>query len=191
MTNSGFTTMLHALGRGEDGADEAVLRTAYSDLRSMAARMLRPMPPGATLQPTALINEACLHYLWGPEPPRWENRGHFFTMMATAMHDVVVAYARRRAAKRRGGDRKRVPLDNLDAPDRTAQSVIDVDGMMARLAAHDAQAARIVQLHFFGGLTHEEIAAALDLSYAKVRREWDYAKAWLRREFGKEQGDIP
>ena len=182
MTNRrDLTRLLHEAESGDAGAHEALLQAVYEELQAAARAQLSAVPKDATLQATALVHEAYVK-LFRDEQAAWENRRHFFFAASRAMHDVIVEYARRHLARKRGGDRQRVPLEAVDpAADQAAQEILDTDEALHRLHAHDEQCATIVRLRFFGGLTHEQVADTLGLSVARVRREWAYARAWIKQ----------
>ncbi len=170
------------MGRGDGAAEEELLERLYAELLSLAKRQMRHASPGQTLQPTALVHEAYLR-LAGEPGQDWKNRKHFFFVAARAMHDVVVERARRRARKKRGGDRTRVDLNHLEvAFDASPEDVLALDEALCRLEEHLPRAAQIVRLRFFAGLTEEETAAALELSPSTVAREWRLARARLQRD---------
>jgi len=167
-------------GREALGADPR-LSAVYSELRALAGSLLRRQTPGQTLQPTALVHDAWLR-LAARSPGDWESRGHFVSVAAMAMRQILVDHTRRRRALKRGGNRQRVELD--DVCDLIAGSRLDVlalDEALQRLAAVDARRAQVVELKFFGGLTNEQVAEHLDISRATVADDWAVARAWLRR----------
>lgn len=154
----------------------------YDELRRLAAGYLRRERPGQTLQPTALVNEAYLR-LVKDKNLAWQNRAHFMAIAAHSMRQILVDRARARGSLKRGGSRRRITLSEAAAAaEGLSVDVIAIDESLDRLAALDAQQARIVELRFFGGLTVEETAEALGISPATVKREWSVARAWLRRE---------
>jgi RNA polymerase sigma-70 factor (ECF subfamily) len=162
---------------------EALMPAVYAELRRLAAHYLRGERPGQTLQPTALVHEAYLK-LQKDRPERWQNRAHFCAIAAHAMRQVLIERARARDALKRGGGAPRVTFDEglpAQAGDR-GFDMLALDSALERLAALDAGQARIVELRFFGGLTIEETAAAMDVSPATVKRHWALARAWLARE---------
>ncbi len=175
------TQLLQAIGDGDEGAYARLFERLYGELRKVARGQLAGTPPRATLQATALVNEAYLRLL-GKSEPSWENRRHFFFAAARAMHDVLVEEARRKSAKRRGGDRRRVTLDGLDAGVGLATPVDDLlalDEALASIEADDPRQADIVRLRFFAGLSESETADALGVSTRTVSREWGAARARL------------
>ncbi len=165
---------------------EALLPAVYAELRRLAAHYLRGERPGQTLQPTALVHEAYLK-LQKDRPERWQNRAHFCAIAAHAMRQVLIERARARDALKRGGGAPRVTFDEglpAAAPLDSDRGVdmLALDAALDRLAKLDAGQARIVELRFFGGLSIEETAAAMDISPATVKRHWALARAWLARE---------
>jgi RNA polymerase sigma factor (TIGR02999 family) len=164
---------------------DRLMPDAYQELRRLAAAYLRRERPGQTLQPTALVHEAYLR-LAKDKPGRWQNRAHFCAIAANAMRQILVERARARAAIKRGGGQPKVTLiENLDAGGGTSPAPVDllaVDQALDRLAALDAQQARIVELRYFGGLSVEETAEALGISPATVKRDWSVARAFLAQQ---------
>lgn len=155
----------------------------YAELRRLAAHYLRGERPGQTLQPTALVNEAYLR-LRRDRPERWQNRAHFCAIAAHAMRQILIERARARHALKRGGGQPRVTFDE-SLPAAAADPGVDLvalDAALERLAALDASQAKIVELRFFGGLSIEETAEALDISPATVKRHWAVARAFLLKE---------
>ena len=163
------------------GALDEILPAVYAELRRVAAAYLRRERPGQTLQPTALVNEAYVRL--AGQHPRFQNRAHFCAIAANAMRQILVERARARNAKKRGGGAPRVTL--VEGLAANPESPVDLDALdeaLTRLAALDAEQARIVELRFFGGLSVEETAEALGVSPATVKRHWAVARAWLARE---------
>ena len=161
---------------------DSLLPAVYQELRRLAAAYLRRERPGQTLQPTALVHEAYLR-LMKDRPDRWENRAHFCAIAAHSMRQILIERARARGAAKRGGARQRITLDDaLVAGSDRSIDLLALDEALERLAELDPQQARLVELRFFGGLTIEETAAAMDISPATVKRHWTLAKAWLTRE---------
>ena len=161
---------------------DSLLPLVYKELRRLAAGYLRREKPGQTLQPTALVHEAYLR-LMKDRPDRWQNRAHFCAIAAHSMRQILIERARARGAAKRGGARPRVTLDEaLIAGEDRSIDLLALDEALERLAALDPEQARLVELRFFGGLTVEETAEAMDISPATVKRHWTIAKAWLTRE---------
>jgi RNA polymerase sigma factor (TIGR02999 family) len=181
-----ITHLLDAAARGEAQAAAELLPLVYDELRRLAAQKLRHEQPDQTLDATALVHEAYLR-LVGPGPgdaggqePRWQGRGHFFAAAAEAMRRILIEAARRKQRQRHGGDRQRVPLPDVPAAVQPPDDLLALDEALERLAAEDAEAAAVVKLRFYGGLSIEEAAEALGLSRTQAYRHWTYARAWLR-----------
>lgn len=163
----------------DPAARDRLVAIVYEELHRVARQHLRRERPGHTLQTTALINEVYLR-LAGLERMQWRDRAHFFAMVSTLMRRVLVDYARERGRDKRGAGVSVTSLDGHEAAGPTASlDVVALDEALARLAEIDARQAGIVELRFFGGLTIEETAEALELSPATVKREWASARAWL------------
>jgi RNA polymerase sigma factor (TIGR02999 family) len=162
-------------------ARDRVVALVYDELHRLARQYLSRERPDHTLQATALVNEAYLR-LAGVERVRFRDRAHFFAMAATLMRRVLVDHARDRRRKKRGGGVSLTSLDGHDVAGTSAVDVVALDDALSRLARIDGRQARIVELRFFGGLTVEETATALDTSPATVKREWASARAWLYHE---------
>lgn len=161
---------------------DSLLPLVYQELRRLAANYLRRERPGQTLQPTALVNEAYLRLL-KDRPDRWQNRAHFCAIAAHSMRQILIERARARGAQKRGGARTRVTLEEaLVAGGDRSIDLVALDEALERLANVDPEQARLIELRFFGGLTIEETAAAMDISPATVKRHWIMARAWLARE---------
>jgi RNA polymerase sigma factor (TIGR02999 family) len=173
-------------GAEASGAD-AWSTEVYDELRRMARYHFARLPPGQTLQATALVHEAWLKL--GGAGQHWENRAHFFGAAAQAMRQILVDQARRKAAGRHGAGQERVELTESKivggAPD---DQLLAVNDALDRLAAHDAAKADLVKLRFFVGLTLGEAAEVLGISEPTAKRYWTYAKAWLFRELRGERG---
>jgi RNA polymerase sigma factor (TIGR02999 family) len=177
------TRILSAIEQGDSEASEQLLPLVYDELRKLAAQRLSREKPGQTLQATALVHEAYLRLVGPSDDRRWDNRGHFFAAAAEAMRRILVEAARRKRREKHGGDRNRVPLDDIAqaAPDRR-HDLLALDAALTRLATEDSQAARLVELRHFAGLTTAEAAQALEISPRTADRIWAYARAWLHRE---------
>lgn len=185
MSDDNVTRILSDLERGGSSATEQLLPLVYDELRRLAAKKMRCESADHTLQPTALVHEVYLR-LVGPEArQRWESRGHFYTAAAEAMRRILIEEARRKHSLKRGGDFSRIDLDenvsHRDAPIDYAE-LLALDESLEKLATVDPEAARLVKLRYFAGLTVEEAADAMALSPRTVKRNWSYARAWLQRE---------
>ena len=167
---------------GSREALEALLPLVYQELRRVAAAYLRRERPGQTLQPTALVHEAYLR-LARARDLSWQNRAHFLAIAAHSMRQILVERARAHHAAKRGGGGERVTLDEGHLADGPLDvDLLDLDVALTRLSALEPEHARLVELRYFGGLTIEEAASAMDTSPATVKRMWALARAWLLRE---------
>lgn len=180
-----------ALVESSRGGDEQALATlvplVYDELRRLAARYLRRERPGQTLQATALVHDVYIRLLQDSHLS-WQNRAHFFGIAARSMRQILIERARTRGAAKRGGGLVRVTLDpGLIAAEAESFELEALDDALTRLALLDADLARVVEVRFFGGLTIEETAEALNLSPATIKRRWSLAKAWLVRELGNDK----
>jgi len=176
---SEITLVLEAMGRGDAHASEELLTLVYDELRQLAAARMAREAAGHTLQPTALVHEAWLR-LAGNQAQSWENRAHFFGAAVEAMRRILIERARRKSRLKRGSGQ--VPLDIAEFDIAEAlpdDKILLVDEALEKLKAEDPEKARIVSLKFFGGLTNEEAASILGLNERTVRRQWNYARAWL------------
>jgi RNA polymerase sigma factor (TIGR02999 family) len=175
------THILDAIRSG-DATPEELIALVYDELRRLASHQLSHEQPGQTLQPTALVHEAYLR-LFGDREPLWENRRHFFGAAAEAMRRVLVESARRKGAQKRGGRLSRRELNELQVGDSIPDDeLVAVDEALERLADIDEQAATLVKLRYFGGLTIDEAARVLGISSRTAGRLWAFARAWLIRD---------
>ena len=179
--------LLLNISAGNRQAASDLLPLVYDELRRLADLRMRQEQPGQTLQPTALVHEAWLR-LVGPEDiDRWDGRGHFFAAAAEAMRRILIDRARARKAIIRGGQSRKLNFDELSCSvagsDTAADDrLLDLDQALSRLAQINPEAAQVVQLRYFAGLSVEQAAAALNSSERTVKRNWAYARAWLQRE---------
>jgi RNA polymerase sigma-70 factor, ECF subfamily len=167
---------------GQTDGFEKLMALVYDDLRKLAAWQLQSERPDHTLQPTALVHEVYLK-LAAQNPVDWQNKAHFFALAAQIMRHILVDYARTRQREKRGGAHTNIPLEhtlNLSSP--SDPELIALDEALKALAQKDPRKSLIVELRYFGGLSIEETAEALEISSTTVRREWTMAKAWLQRE---------
>lgn len=173
--------MLKAWSKGDGALADELFPLLYDDLRKRAHSFLRRERPGHTLQTTALINETYLK-LREQRNVEWESRAHFFAICATLMRRILVDYAKTRQRDKRGGGAVHLPLEDLmlDAQQKDNIDMLALDDALNRLAAMDAQQARIVELRFFSGFSIEDTAGVLGISPSSVKRDWRAAKAWLR-----------
>jgi RNA polymerase sigma factor (TIGR02999 family) len=177
------TQLLDAVARREPAAADRLLPLVYDELRQLAAGYLDRERPGQTLQPTALVHEAYVRLVGTDDAAHWHDRNHFIAAAALAMRRILTDNARRKRRDKHGGGRQRVALtDAAEARHDEADRLLALDEALTRLAATDAVAAELVQLHTFGGLSIEEAGQHLGLSRASAYREWAFARAWLRCE---------
>ena len=183
---SEVTRIFSAIERGDAQAAEQLLPLVYAELRRLAAQKLAQEKPGQTLQATALVHEAYLRLVDTDEAKNWNSRGHFFAAAAEAMRRILVDEARRRRRVKHGGGRLRLDLpQDLAAPTARSDDLVALDEALARLESHDREAARLVKLRYFAGLTHEAAAEALGISRGTADRLWALSRAWLFRELSK------
>jgi RNA polymerase sigma factor (TIGR02999 family) len=183
------TRILDAAAAGDPKAAAELLPLVYDELRKLAAARLADEKPGQTLQATALVHEAYLRLVGGGQPQDWNGRGHFFAAAAEAMRRILVESARRKGRVRHGGGRRRLDLDRLSVTDDGQdEDLLALDDALARLEAEEPEAAAVVKLRYFAGLTAEQAAGALNISKRTADRHWAYARAWLFDAVG---GDEP
>jgi RNA polymerase sigma-70 factor, ECF subfamily len=177
------TQLLQRASAGDEQARASLFDVLYDELRRLAEAAMRRERPDHTLQATALVHETYVRL--ADDGGRFENRAHFFGVAASAMRRVLVDHARARRAQKRGGGDALVSVEDLDSlPGGAAGSVdlVALDDALSRLAALDPRQAQVVELRFFGGLSVEETATLLDMSPRTIKREWQVARAWLKRE---------
>jgi RNA polymerase sigma factor (TIGR02999 family) len=180
---SDVTRLLDAAAAGDATAASALLPLVYDELRRLAAQKLAHERPGQTLQATALVHEAYVRLVGRGDEQNWSGRGHFFAAAAEAMRRILVENARRRRAEKHGGGRARQELDSDLVPAvEPREDLLALDEALDKLAAVNRQAAELVQLRYFAGLTLPEAAEAMDMAPRTAGRLWAYARAWLRRE---------
>lgn len=166
--------------------DNTLLRDVYDELRALAANKLAGEAAGQTLTPTALVHEAYLRL--ASASVAWKNRQHFFSLAATAMRRILVDRARARLSLKRGGNLKRVPLDDVAIP--VADDVISqLDLALSQLSELKPQHAQLIELRFFGGLSGDEAAEVLGVSPASADRMWRYARSWLGAAIAENKSD--
>jgi RNA polymerase sigma factor (TIGR02999 family) len=176
------TRILSGIEAGDPHAAEQLLPLVYDELRKLAAQKLAQEKPGQTLEATALVHEAYLRLVDTDQVQQWNNRGHFFAAAAEAMRRILVEQARRKGSEKHGGGRQRVEFNGLElAVELTVADLLPLDEALTALAQRDAQAAQLVQLHCFAGLSIEQAAEALGLSARTAYRDWAFARAWLYR----------
>jgi RNA polymerase sigma factor (TIGR02999 family) len=186
MQEQDVTSLLLAMRDGDSTAARELVPLVYDELRRLAGHYMRGEKPGHTLQATALVHEAWLKLI-DTTRVEFENRSHFFAMAAQQMRRILVDHARARQAGKRGGKGEKLPLNEVVVgPEAEQADIIALDDALQALAKVDPQQSRIVELRYFGGLSIEETAAALGISPATVKRDWNMAKAWLYQELRKE-----
>jgi len=176
------TELLERWGHGDDDALAELTPLVYEELRRLAHRQMGAERPDHTLQTTALVNEAYLR-LAGQTSPNFTNRSHFFAVAAQAMRQILINYAKASQSQKRGGGAIKVELDEaaIVSPEQS-KAIVDLHEAIERLDALDSRKARVVELKYFGGLNHDEIAEVMKISTVTVRRDWVFAKAWLYDE---------
>lgn len=180
------TRQLLAFRDGDAEALDRLMPMVYGELRRVAQRQLGRIRPGQTLDPTALVHESYFKLVRSSEVD-WQSRAHFLGVAARAMRQVIVAHARQKGAAKRGGGDVAVTLDEarIAVGDR-ADELVAIDDALVRLSKRNARLARVVECRFFGGLSEEETAAALDISLRTAQRDWMRARAWLREDLLRE-----
>jgi RNA polymerase sigma factor (TIGR02999 family) len=183
------TRLLNAAAAGDPKAAAELLPLVYDELRRLAAARMAEERPGQTLQATALVHEAYVRLVGGSRTQEWNGRAHFFGAAAEAMRRILVEAARRKGREKRGGDRERVDLDDLavTAPERS-DDLLALDEALTQLAATDPQAAELVKLRYFAGLTVPQAAEVIGVAPRTADFIWAYAKSWLLRKI---EGDRP
>jgi RNA polymerase sigma-70 factor (ECF subfamily) len=173
--------LLHRWRQGDDAALEALMERLYADLRRQARVQLARERAGHTLEPTALVHEVFLR-LGSYQQISWQGRAHFLAVASRAMRRVLVDHARRRNAAKRGAAPVRVTLTDVASPrESTEIDLIALNDALEKLEQKDPRQCRVVEMHYFGGLSYEEIAAVLGVSQPTVKRDWRVARLWLRR----------
>lgn len=182
---SEVTLLLERLRDGDAGATEAIVPLLYGELRAIAAGYLRSERRDHTLQPTALVHEAYLKMV-DQKNADYRSRGHFMAVAAMVMRRILVSHAEKRAAAKRGGGALRVPFDEGLSPAGQADiDLVALDEAMNKLTQRDSRKAKVVEQRFFAGMEMSQIAENLGVSLATVKRDWEYARAWLMREIQK------
>jgi RNA polymerase sigma factor (TIGR02999 family) len=172
------TSLLQEANRGRPDAQDALISAVYQELRRIAGSLMRMERPGHTLQPTALVNEAYLRLVAGES--KWENRAHFFGAAARAMRRILVEHARQKQAARRGGGAERVTFADIRVQSEDPQlDLLNLDEALGALQEVDPRLVKVVELRYFAGCGLEETAELLGVSAATIKRDWNYARAWL------------
>jgi RNA polymerase sigma factor (TIGR02999 family) len=181
------TRILYAIEQGDPHAAEQLLPLVYDELRRLAAQKLAQESPGQTLQATALVHEAYLRLVDGDKAAHWNSRAHFFGAAAEAMRRILVDRARRKQSAKRGGKSRRVSIDDADVGfASSADELLDIDLALSRLADEDPQAARLIQLRYFAGLSIEDAAEIVGISRSTAYEHWSYARVRLKTLLDRE-----
>jgi RNA polymerase sigma factor (TIGR02999 family) len=185
---SDVTHILAAINGGDPKASDELLPLVYDELRKLAAARLAGEKPGQTLQPTALVHEVYLRLIGDGQPADWQGGcGHFFAAAAEAMRRILIERARRKATTKRGGGLRRIEIDQASVGDEGREAeLLALNDALAELERHDAQAARLVKLRYFAGLSHQQAAQALGISRRAADRLWSLARAWLYQRLNAE-----
>jgi RNA polymerase sigma factor (TIGR02999 family) len=174
------TRILADIEQGDPRAAEQLLPLVYDELRKLAAQKMAQENPGQTLQATALVHEAYVRLVGDQSgQERWDSRGHFFAAAAEAMRRILVESARRKQRIKHGGNFDKVAVTDLAAPGPN-DDLVALDEALVLLATEDPRAAKVVELRYFAGLGHEQVAAALGITVYEARQKWTYARAWMR-----------
>ena len=185
-SGSHVTQLLKAWSEGEPTALEKIMPLVYRELHAMARRYMANERPGHTLQATALVHEAYVRLVDSAQST-FENRAQFFALCAQVMRRILVDWARSRHAQKRGGDFQPIELDEaLVVGEERGRDLVSLDDALKVLSLQDERKGKVVELRFFGGLSVEETATALNISPETVMRDWKFAKSWLRRELKTE-----
>ena len=193
-TQPEVTRLLQDWCDGDVEAVDQLMPLVYNELRRLAHYQLQRDRSGHTLDTTALVHEAYLNLVG--QQAEWQSRAHFFAIASRVMRRILIWYARKRNAAKRGGNRPNLSLDQVVVlSDDHLEELLSLDQALTRLQAMDARLCRIVEHRYFGGLTVEETARVMNLSPATIKRDWKTAKAWLRRELSETgeplRGDAP
>jgi RNA polymerase sigma factor (TIGR02999 family) len=185
---SEVSRILERLEQGDGIAAEQLLPLVYQEMRKLAARKLAHEKPGQSLDATGLVHEAYLRLVGPTDGKRWKDHGHFFAAAAEAMRHILVDRARRKRRPKHGGGHRRIELDsNVPAPPAAEGDLLALDNALTRLAADDPEAAQVVQLRYFAGLSVEQAAQSLGMSRATAYRHWTFARAWLLQQLATEE----
>jgi len=183
---SDVTRILESAEAGDPKAAEELLPLVYEELRRVARHKMSLLPPGQTLQPTALVHEAFVRLVGSPTD-HWQSRRHFFAAAAEAMRHLLIDRSRRKQSARHGGGKPHIDLAKIDvAADADSETLRSVDEALEKLAAVDPRAAEFVKLRYFAGMRHDEIAEVMGLSERSSKRIWTFARAWLFDEIRRE-----
>ena len=182
--NPGDITEVLLKWGNRDDAMEQLFPAVYSELHKIAASLMRRERSNHTLQPTVLIHEAYMRMV-RQEEASWKDRAHFFGIAAHIMRQILVEYARRKSALKRGGDVKKALAEDIAVGPGNLEVILDLDEALTKMADWDPRKLEVIELHYFGGLKAEEISEALNLSLPTVRRDLLLGRAWLREQFAE------
>ncbi|MGA7307278.1 MAG: sigma-70 family RNA polymerase sigma factor [Rhodothermales bacterium] len=193
-TTTSVTQLLQKAQTGDEAAVDLLFARVYDTLKALARRQREQWQGDYTLNTTAIVHEAYLK-LFDQKKAEWESQTHFLSVASKAMRHILVDYARRRKAEKRGGNAPKVSLDEVQTPsgdvititEEKADSIVALDKALERLSAIEPREAQVVECRFFGGMTIAETASALGVSPMTVKRDWAMAQAWLLREMKSEQ----
>jgi RNA polymerase sigma factor (TIGR02999 family) len=181
------TKLLCSINQGDSASASELLPLVYDELRKLAKARLTQEKPGQTLQATALVHEAYLRLVKGDESQHWDTRGHFFAAAAEAMRRILVDQARRKTSVKHGGEHNRLPLGEVDLEsEHDAEELLALDEALSDLAGANADAANLVHLRHFAGLTMDQAAELLSISPRSAYHLWSYARAWLKQRMQTE-----
>ena len=175
------TRILQQIESGDRSATDQLLPIVYEELRRLATQQLSRQLPGQTLQPTALVHEAYLRLVHSNPEQDWNSRGHFFVAAAEAMRRILVENVRQKQSLKRGGEHTRIDVEIDELPSASTEDLLAVDEALKQLEQTDLEAARLVELRYFSGLTMVQASEVLGISVRSADRLWAYAKAWLLR----------
>ena len=179
-----MTMLIAEVRQGNEAAKEELVTLVYPELRRIAAHYMRQERPGHTLRTTGLVNEMYLR-LFGTAQTDWQSRAHFFAAVAREMRHILVDYARARNAKKRPDRRLAISLTDVDVvAGESPEDVLALDEALSRLESVDPRASRVVELRYFTGLSEREAAEALGISLSTLKRDWNFARAWLLDQLG-------
>ena len=182
---SDVTQILSQIESGDPSAAEQLLPLVYDELRKLAAQKMARENPGQTLQATALVHEAYLRLVNVETAQHWDSRRHFFAAAAEAMHRILVETARRKQRVKHGGEHQRIELDaDLLGIETGVEDLLAIEEALEKLEASDEQAAQLLKLRYFAGLSVEQAAEMLDIPVRTAYRNWTYARAWVYRCIG-------
>ena len=176
-----LTAVLRRIRSGDKAAADALFAAIHKQLRKIASNLMAAERPGHTLQPTAVVHEAYFKLVSDIDRVSWQDRAHFFAIAAREMRNVLIDYARRKKAAKRGGGAVKLTLSHADHTPESDQEFEKLEDALAELERREPRVARIIELKFFAGLEDKEVAHVLDISFSQVRRDWTFGKAFLFR----------